>query len=268
MANQSGETGNPHGLLNAIKEMAVGAILFGVVGFLVLKLFGWTDNKQTIAIGVVILVLVLLLLIVWKRLKRFFDDAGPRYMTKHTGIVGTYQNLHQCKEAMEVDFTNATEISLFLQIGRWELGSGEPSYFPRLVRQKEVGAEIRILRASEKSPFLSKERADNGGYNFKHWVESTRRLSEEIDLLGDSKAKIEDRTHEEPYLWRIFIFDDVAYVSPYLYAHENHRRAIVYKLKDGPDSLYAVFRNYFDYVWKKCDPSGPADPNQRWATWK
>jgi len=268
MPSQSTATLPQSGLVTAIKEMAVGAILFGGVGLIVSKVFGWTDNKQLIAIGSFILIGLLLPLFVWRRLIRFFDGLGPGYMRRHTGIAHTYDNLHECKNDMEADFRRAKRISLFLQVGRWELGSGEPSYFSVLVREKEIGSQIRILRASDKSPFLSKERADNLGYKYEHWVESMRRLSEEIDLLRDSKAKIEDRQHDEPYLWRIFIFDDVAYVSPYLYLHENHKKAIVYKLEDGEDSLYAVFKKYFDYVWMKYDPTGPTDPNQCWANWE
>jgi len=268
MPKQSTATLQQSGWVTAIGQMAVGAILFGGIGIVVSKVFGWTDNKQLIAIGSFIFVGFLLPLFVWRRLTQFFDGLGPKYMTRHTGIVRTYHNLHECKGDMETDFKAATDISLLLQVGRWELGSGEPSFFSNVAKQKEAGCKIKILRASDKSPFLAKERAESLGYDHPHWVESGRQLSAQIEALRSSKAKIEDRTHEEPYLWRIFIFGPFAYVSPYLYPHENHEKAVVYKLEAGPDSLYAVFKKYFDYLWMKYDPSGPADPNERWATWE
>lgn len=268
MADRSAGIAQQNGLVTAIKEMAVGAVVFGVVGLFVSKVFGWSDSKQLIAIGVFVLVGVLIPLFVWQKVRRFFDGVGSQYMSRHTGIVRTYGNLHECRDDMLADLKDATDISLLLQIGRWELGAGEPAYFSTALRKKKSGSRVKILRASDKSPFLSKERAEKVGYDHEHWVESVRRLSEEIKSLRNSQAKIEDRQHDEPYLWRIFVFGPVAYVSPYVYPHENHKQAIVYKLQEGPGSLYAVFKNYFDYVWVKNDPAGPADPNQRWANWE
>lgn len=192
-------------------------------------------------------------------------------MSRHTGIVLTYRNLHECKNDMETDFRRAKRISLLLQIGRQELGNSESSYFYSLAKKKEFGSQIRILRASDESPFLSEARAKHRGNDPKRWKEDMRRLGAEIDYLQEdpnSKASIVVREHREPYLWRIFIFDEFAYVSAYLYERDNDKQAIVYKLEDGKDSLYPVFKKYFDYLWMKYDPAGPTHPDERWTKWE
>jgi hypothetical protein len=79
-------------------------------------------------------------------------------------------------------------------------------------------------------------------------------------------AQIKHRGHREPYLWRIFIFDDIAFVSAYLYFRENDKRANVYKIKKGENSLYTVFDKYFDYLWVNYDPE-VKDDIKKWEEW-
>lgn len=171
---------------------------------------------------------------------------------------------------MRADFKRATKILLLLQIGRQEIGNSESSYFYSLVGEKAAGCKIKILRASSASPFYSEARANHRGNDPTRWAEDIRRLGTEISFLKkQSKAQIDERQHEEPLLWRIFIFDNVAYVSAYLYPRDVDSRSIVYKLEEGPDSLYSAFKKYFDYLWLKYDdPHGPLKPNERWVKWE
>jgi hypothetical protein len=255
-------------MINLIAN-GLGAALMGAIGLGFSYLFGWSGNKLVFAAALFFVLGLLLTRFLLKRLQSF--SLGLRYMRKHTGIVRTYRNLHECKDEMEVDFRRATNISLLLQIGRLEFGYSELAFFYLLAKQKEIGSHIRILRASDKSPFLSEARARRRGKDPKYWKEEMRRLGTQIEFLRDDpnvKAEIEDRQHLEPYLWRIFIFDDIAYVSAYLHPRENDKKAIVYRLKDGRDSLYPIFKKYFDYLWMEYDPAGPSDPNERWANWE
>ena len=262
--------GSTRELMINLWASVIGALLMGGTGLGLSYLFGWSGNGLAVAAAVSVIFGLLVTQLFLRTVVRFFSGLGLRYMRRHTGIVRTYPNLHECKTDMEADFKRARESSLLLQIGRYELGFGEPSYFSLPVKDKERGSKIRILWASDKSPFLSKERAKNLGYDYDEWVESLRQLEKRIELLRKSNPHVEikDLQHDEPYLWRIFIFGDIAYVSPYLHLHDNHKTAIVYKLREGEDSLYTVFKKYFDYVWMKNDPTGSADPIQRWANWK
>lgn len=249
---------------------AGGAALMGAIGLGLSHLFGLTGEQEVVAASVSLLLGLLLTRFFLRRVPSFLDRFGLRYMSRHTGIVLTYRNLDECKDDMQADFRREKRISLLLQIGRQELGDSKSSYFYSLAKEKDLDSQIRILRASVESPFLSEARAKRRGNDPKRWKEDMRRLGAEIALLqgeGNSKAKIEERQHLEPYLWRIFIFGDIAYVSAYLHQRENDKKAIVYKLKDGEGSLYPVFKKYFDYLWIKYDPR-PTDPNERWAEWK
>lgn len=198
------------------------------------------------------------------------ESPEQRYMRERTGIIRVYDHLGACREDMQADFERAADIRLLLQIGRRELGDSTSSYFWSLAKAKhQPDVRIRILRASEQSPFLSEPRAEFRGTPVERWREDLRRLCKEISFLRDVyHVHVEERPHSEPYLWRIFIFDDVAYVSAYLHRRDNDSRAAVYKLQDGPNSLFTVFCKYFEYLWKKYDPCYSDDPVQLWANWE
>jgi hypothetical protein len=174
-----------------------------------------------------------------------------------TGIVAIFQNLNACEADMVEAYRAARDCSLFLQIGRRAFGNSEASSFYELTLQKQIpGARLRILRASDDSPFLSEEAARHRKLvptdRWKIWLDGVGR---EIGVLkATSKVDIHEREHREPFLWRIFIFDDIAYVSAYLHPRENDARAPVYKIRKGDNSLYGVFEKYFDYLWTKYEP--------------
>ena len=190
-------------------------------------------------------------------------------MTEQTGITKVYENLHACQNDMQSDFGKACQVRMLLQIGRREFGDGEPSYFWSEAQKKDcTTSNIRILMASSDSPFLSEKRANKRGNQVEQWRADVRRLHEQIRLLTHTyNVNLEHRAHAEPYLWRIFIFDDVAYVSAYLYQRSNDNRAKVYRITKGPSSLYTVFAKYFDYLWLKYDQAASQDEIEKWATW-
>lgn len=274
---KSSEKSPREALVTELIETAVGTILIGVLSYLISLRFGLRDDVKPI-VGAISLLAGLILMILFIRAMRWFsNELGRSYMSRRTGIIHTYPNLDACKADMQADFTQAKDVRLLLQIGRKELGDSRASYFYSLAKERSTpGALIKILRAASDSPFLSADRAayrktDKLGPEdiVKLWREDIRRLGNAIGLLKSSfKVDIEERLHHEPFLWRIFIFDDVAYVSAYLYHRQVDSTCEVYKLKKGEASLYTVFEKYFDYLWQKYDPSDAREPNQRWAEWK
>lgn len=252
---------------------AVGTFLIAAIGLGISRVFGLTGNQQLMAAGATLLLGLLLTLFFLWRVLSLLDRVGLRYMSKRTGIIDTFPRLTdpRCKEDMQTQFEQSSDIRLLLQIGRQELGwSSRPSYFYSLAKKKDVVCKIKILRASAKSPFFSEARAKHLGKDPKRWSKYIGDLAAEVGFLkNESKAQIEERQHHEPFLWRIFVFDKVAYVSAYSKLTNNDSEATVYKLaEEGEDSLYFVFSKYFDYLWRKYDPEGPDDPIERWAEWK
>jgi hypothetical protein len=270
MPKKSSEKSPRESLITELIETAVGTVLIGVLSYLISLRFGLKDELKPI-VGALFLLIGLLLMILFMRVVRWFsNESGRRYMSQRTGIIHTFPNLDACKDDMQADFKRAKDVRLLLQIGRKELGDSRASYFYSLAKEKNTpGSLIKILRAASDSPFLSEARAAFRKTDVKLWREDTRRLGNAIGLLKSTfKVEIEERLHHEPFLWRIFIFDDVAYVSAYLYHRDVDSKCVVYKLKKGDTSLYTVFEKYFDYLWQKYDPSDSREPSDRWAEWK
>ncbi len=262
-------------LLTGLLEGAVAAVALGVIAYLFGFLGGdWTNEQKAIAAGIVLLLVLALAFLLSLAKRTVFDTLGRNYMSERTGIATTYLNLEACKEDMQKDFEDATSVRLLLQIGRKELGYHEASFFYKLAKdKKDAGATVKILRASSDSPFLSEARARARGYDHYHWMEHIRRLGNEIEDLrrNNSKIHIEERLHHEPFLWRIFIFDDIAYISAYLVSKDVDLMCKVYRVKrvkEDSNSLYTVFEKYFDYLWHKYDPTDTRGPQERWASWK
>ncbi|MBN1683855.1 MAG: hypothetical protein JW855_00205, partial [Gammaproteobacteria bacterium] len=196
-------------------------------------------------------------------------EQRPISSNSDLGIICTYKNLDECKNDIRADFIKAHHIDLLLQIGQQELGANTASFFYPLIEEGKVSpnTSIRVLRASIDSPFLSKERALSRGKSdrYDRWAMQLDNLCNVIKHLS-KKVNITDRKHKEPFLWRIFIFDDIVYLSAYLYKSKNDNQAPVYKIKDGKNSLYIIFKKYFETLWLKYDPSFDNDID-RWVDW-
>lgn len=255
-------------LLESLTTGAGAAIVTGLIGFALSTFLGLSDDLKSVAVGLSVLIGSLMVTYLRRGVTTVSEDLGKRYMNERTGIITVFKNLDECKKDMQSEFEKSNDIKLLLQIGRRELGDSEPSYFWSLAKKKtHPGSQIKVLRASEESPFLSKERAKFRSTPVERWREDVRRLSKEIDILKDVyHVKIEEREHKEPYLWRIFIFDDTAYVSAYLHQSDNDLKTVVYKLKKGDNSLFSVFSKYFDFMWLKYETTDVSEV-EKWATW-
>ncbi len=255
------------GLLSSMTKNAAASIITGLLGYIISTLLGVPEDLKTVAVGGSVLLGSLIYTSVKSRVTTFSKDLGKRYMAERTGIVEVFDNLEACESDMKAEFKKASQIRLLLQIGRREIGDSDKSYFGVAAKDKnQPGVKIRVLRASKESPFFSEERAKSRNASIRRWREDMRRLANEIDILRDiHKVKIEDREHCEPYLWRIFLFDDVAYVSAYLHQSDNDLKAVVYKLIRDEKSLYSVFDKYFEYLWAKSAPIDSTKAIEEWS---
>jgi 8-oxo-dGTP pyrophosphatase MutT (NUDIX family) len=139
--------------------------------------------------------------------------------------------------------------------------SGSAIIYDALERSRD-DAEIKILHAGMRNPYLSERIALNRESLYREWREDIqyattvgRRLQSHL------KPRLELREHSEGYVWRLFIFDDKAYVQPYLHPSDNARRAPVLRFDRNQqnngegNSLYAMFDAYFDLKWEECAPT-------------
>lgn len=255
-----------------LSNEAILLVLVGVVGYAVSTVFELNGDLKSVVVGSSILITFLLVSYLRRGVSFVSDDIGKKYMRERVGISQVYNNLDDCREDMRHDFASASRIKLLLQIGRKEFGDGQSSFFWDLAGDKKGSADVsvQILRASPDSPFLSARRAKSRGTPVERWREDIRRLENQISLLRDTYncTYVKEQVHSEPFLWRIFIFDEVAYVSGYLHKRDNDVKAFVYRLEEGPHSLFQVFDKYFDYLWMKYDSEHDGDLEAKWETWE
>ena len=195
----------------------------------------------------------------------------PEVSLNSLGIVAVYKNLDECAQDMQDEFEKAKYIRLLLQIGRRELGDGKSSLFWSRAKSKiQYDSKIEVLRASEESPFLSKERnKKRGRTSYDRWMKHLNDLHEEIVYLRDNcHVQIYEEKHCEPFLWRIFLMDDIAFVSGYIYSQENDSNAVVYKFCRGDNSLYSIFDKYFKYLWLYYSPDEKRGAIDKWVDFK
>jgi hypothetical protein len=251
---------------HVLKSAAV-LVITGFLGWAITLILPLSGDLKTACVGLAVLTAFVAYALVRGAYLYFTRDIGAKYMSDETGIVQVFPNLEACKLDMQQDFRKASQIRMLLQIGRKEFGDSGASYFADDAKLKvEPGCDIRVLRASKASPFLSAARAAARHTDIRRWQEDMRRLEAELDLLRQSHGvTVDSREHSEPFLWRMFLFDDVAYVSGYLHQRDNDRKADVYKLQKGEKSLYAIFDRYFEYLWAATDPDDPVTAVAAWA---
>lgn len=176
------------------------------------------------------------------------------------GLVGVFDNWGQCQDEILRELTTSYSIRVFAQIGKSVL-SGAAVIFNAL-EHTNPQAVVKILHAGVNNPYLSERSALTRGADYREWredIEYVGRVGER--LRGRLGPRIEIRQHKEGYIWRLFIFDDLVYMQPYLHSSDNAQKAPVFKfsrLSDlaGPDennkSLYNMLSGYFDIKWEEC----------------
>ena len=204
--------------------------------------------------------------------QRLTDDLEAR-----TGIVRIFDNFRQCENEILEQVKTSKTVRVFLQIGKTVLG-GTTSFYDYLGGViQPVGGEtppigkVRILHASLESPYLSERIAHERSSDYREWIVDLDHAAQKIEnLMERSKEMLKSRQHKEGYIWRLFIYDDVAYVQPYLYSRNNSEKSPVLKLsrfltssgtrEDNSSSLYKVFLNYFDFKWDENRPDATSLP--------
>lgn len=197
-------------------------------------------------VGVVVLVLGLRL-----RIINIFELIGTRYLDTHTGIVKVYPSLHHAFDDLKSGFAEARRIDLLLHIGRQEFGVRD-ALFSELLRSRlgETDLELRILHIDSDSPYLSEDRAQRLGKRRAKWVRDVQYVRDQIRELCGEHENIRLASHREPFVWRMFVFDNEMFVSGYLHNTKNDEQAPVFKIRSGSNSLYAAFRSHYDHLWR------------------
>ena len=178
------------------------------------------------------------------------------------GLVNIYNNFLECEKEILDSIKESKKVKVFLQIGKTVL-AGTTNFYDYLEDAIHSESKIKILHASLDSPYLSHAIAQRRGSNYEEWVADIEHAIKKIDILSQKGTGIiSARQHKEAYIWRLFIFDKVVYVQPYLYEKKNSQQAPVLQFskyfkedEENPNSLYKIFDKYFDTKWEEYRPS-------------
>ena len=199
-------------------------------------------------------------------------------MLQDSGIalrgVRVFETIKDCRDDVEADFVASTHAALLLQIGRNEFARGEAGVFSPLMRSQPSSiVRCRVLRADLNSPLFSRDRARDRNSHFHEWDKAFKSVRKELNHLRDAyQQPIEVRTHSEPFLARLYVFDKSAYVNPYVRDRNNDSMAYTYRIdRDDSPVLYKMALNYFLSVWMRSDPKlakGKATEQEVFRGWK
>lgn len=196
---------------------------------------------------------------------RTLTTFGSAMSMADIGLAQIFNGFGECQDEILHNVAESRSIKIFVQMAKSVL-SGSAIIYDALERSQD-NAEIKILHAGMDSPYLSERVALNRGSNYQEWREDVQYVTSIGRRLRSRLGpRLELRQHSEGYMWRAFIFDDTAYMQPYLYSSDNARRAPVLKLtrksrvdditaQDNPNSLFHMLTNYFDLKWEECAPT-------------
>jgi 8-oxo-dGTP pyrophosphatase MutT (NUDIX family) len=185
-------------------------------------------------------------------------------ISKGTGLIGIFPGFDECQAEILREVRESQSVKIFVQMGKSVL-SGAAILYEALERTRK-DAEVKILHAGVENPYLSERVALNRESNYKEWREDINYVIRIGGRLqGRLGARLELRKHSEGYVWRFFLFDNYAYLQPYLFPRDNARRAPVLKFarldsssptgnEVNANSLHHMLENYFDLKWEECAP--------------
>lgn len=202
--------------------------------------------SQKIIISLIIIIIISFLL---KELIKYYAS----FYNSETGIIKIYKNFNECEIEILKQIKKSNSSKIFIYVGKTML-SGRGELFSLLREIKfPKDKSIKVLHASKKNEYFSESKAENRYSKSNNiWTIELKNNEEKAkELQMFFKDKLEFRQHKEGFYWRIFLFDEVAYVQPYLYESKNEARAPVYKLINNKTSMYQVFNNYFDNKWNE-----------------
>lgn len=235
-----------------IKGIIVYAITVSVSALILIKLADLeiSEHWKSVIVGFFVGVALFASWAIQKFLWWLRRGLAYKFTEKNLGIIEVFPNLISCEHLIIRDFEKAKKIKLFLQIGRRQLGGADPSMFVKSAESKtKEDDDIRVLHASLDSYYVEKG-AEKKKVSLDILKEGIRTTEKQIQFLKEKKVRIESERHQEPFVWKLFILDDIAYVLGYT-PKKVDETSIVYKIEDGEHSLYKFFNKYFEDVWER-----------------
>lgn len=167
------------------------------------------------------------------------------------GLEKVYENFDSARDHIYEDLKNTQgPIKIFIHIASQDIGL-KGAFFDVLkevVEKKTV--DIRVLHAAHESPLFSKDRLLLIGKNYDHVIASLEYASSSLRRLETIEASaLRRRSHELPFIWRLYFVFDRLYMMPYFSTKDAVKKSPVLVFSRQENSLYHVFRDWFDHTW-------------------
>src|SRR5262249_33305275 len=146
-------------------------------------------------------------------------------------------------------------IRLFFQIASRSVGI-KGTLFDVVDAISQAGrVDLRILHASQDSPLFARDRLLAIGKRPDLVLSSLAYVNKSLrELEAMAASSLRRRTHDQPFLWRMYGLSERLYFMPYFSDSDAGKSSPVLVFGKGDRSLYQTFVSWFDYVWEKAAP--------------
>jgi len=197
-------------------------------------------------------------------LARLVEAPNGSRLSEASGLTGWYPNFDACRSRLESLLAQATSVRLLTYTGISDIGKGTVFYKaiagnPNL-SDPDASVTVRVLMCSKQSPYVSPEFAPRIGHKeekAEQWKRRIEGAEKEIENLKEEHdVKIERRSHNLPFVWRLWFVDDVLFATAMLYFRgDENVKVPVYEIQRSADQqqqrLFEMFERYFDREWDR-----------------
>ncbi len=219
------------------------AIFIFIVLYSFIKAFGWSLAKKIYSEEI------------YTEGEKIYKIKHQEIMNKHN-ILEVFPSMDHCINEICDKLSTEKNVSIFVQIGR-EILSGKGIFYECL-KKNSSPESIRILHSSVRTPYLSSKQASSRSVGkLEEWrldLVSSEQSGKQLSNIFN-EGVFQSRAHHEGYYWRVFLFDEMCYVQPYIYDSDNSGRAPVFKIKKSDSSVYNTYSNYFEKKWIEYEPN-------------
>ena len=184
------------------------------------------------------------------------DFHSHNFDGRSIGLENIFENFETARPYIYEDLKNTNgPIRVFVQIASQDFGL-KGSFFDVLdeVVQKQT-VDIRVLHAAHESPLFEKNRLISLGKDYDRVIKSLDYASLSLKTLEESESSaLRRRSHHLPFIWRLYFVFERLYMMPYFAEKDATNKSPVLVFSRTENSLYHVFKDWFDHVWTVSSP--------------
>jgi predicted nucleotide-binding protein/ADP-ribose pyrophosphatase YjhB (NUDIX family) len=172
------------------------------------------------------------------------------------GLEKVYTSFQEASEGIYRDLIEADgAIRIFINIASRDFGlKGRFFDVVTEIAQKR-NVDLRVLHSSMYSPLFDRDRLASIGKNPDQVLRSLNATIDSLkDLAEAPGSTIRRRSHDLPFIWRLYSVPNRTYLMPYFTSKDADKHSPVLVFNRAPNSLHNVMRDWFDHVWEQSSP--------------